>query len=37
MSADTTTHELEAISPDPSARGLRANLALFDRCLASII
>ncbi len=37
MSADTITPELEAISSDPSARGLRTNLALLDRCLASIV
>ena len=37
MSADTITPELEAITSDPSARCLRANLALFDRCLASIV
>ena len=37
MSADTTTLELEAIGSDPSGRGLRANLALLDRCLASIV
>jgi Domain of unknown function (DUF222) len=37
MSADTNTPKLEAITSDPSARGLRANLALLDRCLASIV
>jgi hypothetical protein len=37
MSADTISPELEVISSDPSSRGLRANLALFDRCLASIV
>ena len=37
MSADTITPELEAITSDPSARGLRTNLALLDRCLASIV
>jgi Domain of unknown function (DUF222) len=37
MSADTNSLELEAITADPSACGLRANLALFDRCLASIV
>jgi hypothetical protein len=37
MSADTNTLEQEAISSDPSGRGIRANLALFDRCLASIV
>ena len=37
MSADTNTLELDPIVSDPSARGLRANLALFDRCLASIV
>jgi Domain of unknown function (DUF222) len=37
MSADTITLELEAVTADPSARGLRSNLALFDRCLASIV
>jgi hypothetical protein len=37
MSAETITPELQAITADPSACGLRANLALFDRCLASIV
>ncbi len=37
MSADTTTPELEAIRSNTTGRGLRANLALLDRCLASII
>ena len=37
MSADTISLELDAITSDPSARGLRTNLALLDRCLASIV
>jgi Domain of unknown function (DUF222) len=37
MSADVITPELEAITSDPSCRGLRSNLALLDRCLASIV
>jgi hypothetical protein len=37
ISAGTGTLELEAITSDPSSRGLRSNLALFDRCLASIV
>jgi Domain of unknown function (DUF222) len=37
MSADRITPELKAVTSDPSARGLRTNLALLDRCLASIV
>jgi hypothetical protein len=37
MSADVLTLELQAVTSDTSSRGLRANLALLDRCLASII
>ncbi len=37
MSADTTTPELEAIRSNTTGHGLRVNLALLDRCLASII
>jgi Domain of unknown function (DUF222) len=37
MPADVITPELDAITSDPSARGLRSNLALLDRCLASIV
>jgi hypothetical protein len=37
MSADTITPELEAIGSNTTGHGLRTNLALFDRCLASII
>jgi Domain of unknown function (DUF222) len=37
VSAGVFSLELEAITSDPSARGLRANLPLFDRCLASIV
>jgi Domain of unknown function (DUF222)/HNH endonuclease len=37
MSADTMEHELDAIRSDSSGRGLRSNLALLDRCLASIV
>jgi Domain of unknown function (DUF222) len=37
MSADTNTLGLEAITSDSSGRGLRANLMLFDRFLASIV
>jgi Domain of unknown function (DUF222) len=37
MSTDVFPIELKAITSDPSARGLRTNLALLDRCLASIV
>lgn len=37
MSADTSTIELAAIASDPTARGIRANLTLLDRGLASIV
>jgi hypothetical protein len=37
MSADTNTPELEAIRSNTTGRGLRNNLALLDRCLASVI
>jgi Domain of unknown function (DUF222) len=37
MSADTNTPELEAIRSNTTGHGLRNNLALLDRCLASII
>lgn len=37
MSADTSTIELAAIASDPTAAGIRANLTLLDRGLASII
>jgi Domain of unknown function (DUF222) len=37
MSADTNTLELEAIRSNTTGRGLRNNLALLDRCLASVI
>jgi Domain of unknown function (DUF222) len=37
MPTDVFPIEIEAITSDPSARGLRENLALFDRCLASIV
>ena len=37
MPTDVFPIELETITSDPSARGLRTNLALLDRCLASIV
>ena len=37
MSADTSTIELAAIASDPTAAGIRANLTLLDRGLASIV
>ncbi len=37
MSADRDTLELEAIRSNTTGHGLRSNLALFDRCLASIV
>jgi Domain of unknown function (DUF222) len=37
MPMDVSPLELEAITSDPSAHGLRSNLALLDRCLASIV
>ncbi len=37
MSADTSTIELAAITSDPTAAGIRANLTLLDRGLASIV
>jgi Domain of unknown function (DUF222)/HNH endonuclease len=37
MSADTMELELEAVRSNPTGRGLRHNLALLDRCLASVV
>lgn len=37
MSADTSTLELAAITSDPTAAGICANLTLLDRGLASIV
>jgi Domain of unknown function (DUF222)/HNH endonuclease len=37
MSADVQELELGAVTSNPTGRGLRANLALLDRCLASIV